>query len=393
MLKVRSRGGQIVIPALLLFPTLFLFVYLIYETAKLSREKIRHQFAMDAAAFVEMTNYSDFLNRTAYVNGAFPMRIFEEGYSDFQQECEGKVATCPAQRYYAKQLFDNGAFPHIGGTYPDGSHSPETTLPNGVWNIEYENTRFGFKNVNPPDVNRVVAASPPDGNTAWELFPEDNADNYWHPWELATDIYKLYVQIYSLLGSVEDAQFQVLERLSSGHTFMQKSYWLNTGDPIGDAAVLSSSFNAALGVSDFKSVVHAACLRKLDYWGNQKTSGGGFAFQPFVPYKTTPDIDLTANGGAGCANSPDGPGLFQIEYLDGSMVNSSHSGTLQRGLTIQMPWSIPAKNFFNVDFVGMMAQQFPGRELHTTISLIGDPKNSVSVWPDPTPKFQVRQFP
>ena len=48
---LRSRRGQIVIPAMLMFPTLFLFVYLIYETAKLSREKIRHQFAIDAAAF------------------------------------------------------------------------------------------------------------------------------------------------------------------------------------------------------------------------------------------------------------------------------------------------------------------------------------------------------
>src|SRR3989304_4552981 len=82
-LTARSRAGQIFIPAMLLFPTLFLFVYLIYETAKLSREKIKHQFAMDAAAFVEAPNYSDFLNRTAYVNGAFPMRIFEQGYDDF----------------------------------------------------------------------------------------------------------------------------------------------------------------------------------------------------------------------------------------------------------------------------------------------------------------------
>jgi hypothetical protein len=41
----------------------------------------------------------------------------------------------------------------------------------------------------------------------------------------------------------------------------------------------------------------------------------------------------------------------------------------------------------------MMDQQFPGRELHTTISVTGDPSNSPAVWPDPTPKFQVRQFP
>src|SRR3984957_11337744 len=108
MRLMRSRGGQIVIPALLLFPTLFLFVYLIDETAKLSREKIRHQFAMDAAAFVEMTNYSDFLNRSAYVNGAFPMRIFEEGYWDFNAECTGKTNHCNSTMSYASILFQNG---------------------------------------------------------------------------------------------------------------------------------------------------------------------------------------------------------------------------------------------------------------------------------------------
>src|ERR1035437_3655022 len=124
MRSLRSRRGQIVIPAMLMFPTLFLFVYLIYETAKLSREKIRHQFAMDAAVFVEMTNYSDFLNRTAYVNGAFPMRIFEEGYHDFMAECEGKTKNCTStKRSYATLLFNNGAFPHVGGQYPQtGDH-------------------------------------------------------------------------------------------------------------------------------------------------------------------------------------------------------------------------------------------------------------------------------
>ena len=384
MKALRSRAGQIIIPAMLMFPTLFLFVYLIYETAKLSREKIRHQFAMDAAAFVEMTNYSDFLNRTAYVNGAFPMRIFEEGYWDFKAECEGKVANC-SQKTYAKLLFDNGAFPHVGGAYSDG-HNPESSLPGGKWNIEYDNVRFSKKNSNPPDLSPVSWG---DAATEYELFSLDNADHYWHPYDLATEIYKLYVQIYSLLGSVEDAQYQVLQRLTKGgtpHSFMQKSYWLNTGDPVGDAGVLALSFDAALtaGGGDFEHAVHPNCLKRLEYWGNKHLNGG---IQPYVPQMTTPPgVDLTATGGAGCASV--GGGLFQIESLDDSMAT-----TLRQGLEISMPWSIPTKNFFNVDLAGMMAQEFPGRELHTRISLVGDPSNKPSVWPDPTPKFQVRQFP
>ena len=379
----RSRAGQIFIPAMLMFPTLFLFVYLIYETAKLSREKIRHQFAMDAAAFVEMTNYSDFLNRTAYVNGAFPMRIFEEGYWDFKAECEGKVQNC-SQKTYASLLYANGAFPHVDGAYQDG-HKPETTLPGGQWKIEYEPGKFGMKNQNPP----ILDSPPPwgDGSKYYELFSLDDADHYWHPYDLATEIYKLYVQIYGLLGSVESAQFQVLKRLTQGstpHSFMQKSYWLNTGDPVGDATILATNFDHALG--DFNHAVHANCIQHLDYWGNKHLNGG---IQPYVPQKTTPDVDLTAQGGAGCQSSDNGNGgLFQIESLDDSMVT-----TLKKGLTIEIPWSIPGKNFFNVPFDVLMNQAYPGRELHTTISVIGDQNNKPSVWPDPTPKFQVRQFP
>ena len=377
---MRSRAGQIVIPAMLIFPTLFLFVYLIYETAKLSREKIRHQFAMDAAAFVEMTNYSDFLNRTAYVNGAFPMRIFEEGYWDFPADCEGKVPNC-GKKTYASLLYENGAFPHVGGAYADG-HTPESTLPNGKWAIEYGGNGVG-RNSNPPDLTPIPTSNTPQ----FALFTEDDAVHYWHTWELATDIYKLYVQIYSLLGSVEDAQYQVLTRLTTGgsvpHSFMQKSYWLNTGDPVGDASVLATSFDLALG--DFPHAVHANCLKRLDYWGNKHLNGG---IQPYVPLHVDGGngVDLTASGGAGCTSV--GGGLFQIESLDDGMAK-----TLKGGLSIQMPWSIPTKNFFNIDFSQMMSAKYPGRELHTTISLIGDPSNQPSVWPDPTPKFQVREFP
>ncbi len=396
MRPLRSRRGQIVIPAMLIFPTLFLFVYLIYETAKLSREKIRHQFAMDAAAFVELTNYSDFLNRSAYVNGAFPMRIFEEGYYDFMADCEGKVQNCN-QKTYASILFQNGAFPHLGGSYANG-HNPEGQSAFqglGKWSIQYDNNRASRKNENPPDLTSWMPPGSADIAKHYELFTMDDADNYWHPYDLATEIYKLYVQIYSLLGSVEDAQYQVLTRLTTGgsvpHSFLQKSYWLNTGDPAGDASVLAKSFDLALG--NFPGAVHPNCLGKMDYWGNQHLNNGGI--QPYVPEMTTPDIVLSqVTAGAGC-NSSDGNvnvdgngGLFQIESLDSSMVN-----TLKSGLSISMDWSIPKKNFFNVDFAAMMAQQYPNQELHTTISVIGDPSTTPAVGPDPTPKFQVRQFP
>ncbi len=361
----KSRAGQIVIPAMLLFPTLFLFVYLIYETAKLSREKIKHQFAMDAAAFVEATNYSDFLNRTAYVNGAFPMRIFEQGYDDFPAECEGKVEHCD-KLTYAEILYQNGIFPR--------SQSGKKEFRNEEsWDIAYGG-KGSNKNSSSPTIDDPVV-----------LFSMDNANKFWHPWDLATEVYKLYVQVFSLLGSVEDAQWQVLKRLTkdSNHSFLQKSYWLNTGDSANYGAELARSFDVALG--EFKTTPH--CVRKLIYHGNRHMGGTGI--QQYRVFGTDPPVDLPDS--PGCS----GGGLFQMQTVDNGTINalSKPGGTEYPGLSLTLKWQIPGKNYFNVDF-GNMPQHFKNSapELHTTVS-VGANNPNAKVWPDPTPKFQVRQFP
>ncbi|MDE2142946.1 MAG: hypothetical protein KGJ84_11100 [Elusimicrobia bacterium] len=386
--RLRSRAGQIIIPALLLFPTMFLFVYLLYETAKLSREKIRHQFAIDSAAFVEMTNYSDFLNRTAYVNGAFPMRIFEEGYDTMVDDCTGppdKHDPCPPSKSdypgdggdvsYADVLYKNGAFPRS----QSGKHSYGSG--DASWDIEYSSARQ----------QQMSDKALPD---PFLLFTLQDANWFWHPYTVATQIYQLYVQIYSLLGSVESAQKQVLKRLSDTHSFMSKSYWLNTGES-GDALV--AAFRTQIPDFNSQSVAQAVCQRKLIYWGNTTRGGGGV--QPYVPQYShddgAQDVDLAKNGG-GSPDCPQ-PGLFQMMWVDPNVVKklAEKTGGSYPGIELRMPWVIPNSNYWNVDFYNEMNKARVESTLHTTISLgSGDPSQSKpSVWPDPTPKFQVRQFP
>jgi hypothetical protein len=358
----KSKAGQIVFPAMLLFPTLFLFVYLIYETAKLSRDKIKHQFAMDAAAFVEATNYSDFLNRTAYVNGAFPMRIFEQGYDDFPFECEGK-GDCSefSPKMYAEVLYKNGVFPRsLSGT--------KLFTNEAKWDIAYGGAGVG-RNTDPPTIPDPVV-----------LFTHRNGDQSYHPWDLATEVYKLYFQVFSLLGSVENAQWEVLKRLTvdSNHSFLQKSYWLNTGDPAPYGTSLAESFNAAL---NFKTTPH--CVRELVYHGNRYTGGAGL--QQYHVGKTDPPIKLTeVVNQPGCSSG----GLFQMQTVEKSSIIA-----LRQGLSLTLPWQLPGKNYFNVDF-GNRPQDFKNGfpELHTTVT-VGASNPNASVWPDPTPKFQVRQYP
>src|SRR5208282_3386731 len=104
------------------------------------------------------------------------------------------------------------AFPHVGGQYVDG-HTPETTLPGGQWTIEYGYTSDGAPTSKAPQSNRTTLnENPPQTVEPFALFSLNDANHYWQSYDLATEIYKLWFQVYSLLGSVEDAQFTVLQR-------------------------------------------------------------------------------------------------------------------------------------------------------------------------------------
>lgn len=367
-----------------------LFVYLIYETAKLSREKIRHQFAIDAAAFVEMVNYSDFLNRTAYVNGAFPMRIFNEGFKDTCLSCEGKAdckATppCTSGKSLWDILYENGAFPRA----VDKSVEDYTQVNDKPWDIRFneESEDIKGKNEKTPELKETI-----------ELLTFKDANNFWITWEEANDVYKLYVQVYKLLGSVEEAQYSVLTRLADGHNFFKKSYWLNTGDPDPDDG--AASFHRGVGEWRSSSVVKPFCHKYMNFHGNKAT---GSAFRPYQIWaahdaskgeddKDNPPLRLD-NTISGCE------GLFQVMWVNPNTIKNltgpwPEATVRSRGVPVSQPWTAPS-NYFNHDFNTSVFQA--GRpSVHVTVSVSGESSPGrplASVWPDPTPKFQVRTYP
>ena len=389
-MRLRRRDGQITLPALLVFPTLFLFIYLCFETTKLSREKIRHQFALDAAAFVEATNYSDFLNRTAYVNGAFPMRIFEQAYGGVSgdgtvnngdiiwadcgeddppelQKSGWGVGGC-RNRPYTDVLFRNGVFPRSrSGRHKFGDEAS--------WDIEYGGPAGEPKNSTTPDM--------PD--TAVILTIAD-ANAFWQHWNFATGIYKLWRQVYQLLGSVEQAQLQVLEKLTKGtnaHSFLRKSYWLNTGDAPGVGDSLARQWDLALG--DFGVTPH--CVRKAVYHGNQETGSNGLQTYRIVG----PEYPVDLNGVSPiCDRAGGGGGLFQLLTVDKRFLDAFRDVTERSGfpgLYLEADWELQAGNYFNV--------RFDPPVVRTTVAVgLSKPGESEpAVWPNPTPKFQVRSYP
>ncbi|MBI5883472.1 MAG: hypothetical protein HZB91_10265 [Elusimicrobia bacterium] len=416
--RLASQRGQFLLPTIFIFPSFFLFIFLIYDTAKLSREKIRHQFALDAAAFVEMTNYSDFLNRSAYVNGAFPMRIFAEGFGDIdikgdrKRKCSGS-SSCFV--YLGEVLYRNGVFPYAdwpSAGYPPG-YKPPNPLPDTLndkdsWPIQYAsgpNKVNQSETVEPGQKNEITPnldASEYHGDV-FVIFDQEDAHDWWLNWEDAQQMATLYVQIWQLLGSVEEAQYSVLSRLVKAHNFYKKAYWLNTGDSMADAALGADSFHASasgfLHSSDGGGGIKFFCHQKITYYGSVPT---GQLIPPYIEQAPTSPV-----GTPFLDKCEGGAGLFQILWVKPSELNKMRKPSLgaYAGYPVTQPWTAPG-NYFNVNFNRRFSESgnFVDGNNYDSNTVAGDrPKvhatascgegSKAEVWPNPTPKFQVRLYP
>jgi hypothetical protein len=327
-----SEKGQIAIPSLLILPSLFLVGVLLYETAKLSREKIRHQFALDTAAFVEMNNYTDFFNRTAYVNGAFPNRIFQEAYG-CPPETNMIDRTYDAEpRCLADILYDAGAFPK-GDADDDSSE----------WKIRFSNGRGADLNVEDPSFPSKL-----------EMIPKEPVLTLKLPWEAANDVYTLYYTVYYNLGAIQSYQKTIFENLVENAYFFENGYQLNSGSPVYSV----SPFPLTVSVKN-----HA--IDKLYFAARQVDDSGWNLYR------------VVETGGGGVTLPG---GLFQLATI------SADFEAMAKGLEVNQRWDIP-DNFFNVDFgSGVVHARVAGQcpKMKTTNNC---------VWPNPTPKYQTRLYP
>ncbi|HBE87638.1 MAG TPA: hypothetical protein DDW67_00650 [Elusimicrobia bacterium] len=373
------RAGQVLIPSVFMIPTLFLFVYLLFETAKISREKIRQQFAVDSAAFIQMGDYTNFFNRTAYVNGAFPYRIFKEafecptlapGTDHVYQRSQGTGDVC-----LYDMMYDNGVIPKYSG---DSARQvePEPLDNEPKWTIGYKDTlRPGINDLQPGDSldDRLILITQNQGQYIMI---------FWN--EASGFVYKFYAQVYTLLGSVQESQYTVFKRLTENFNFFRKSYYLNASPPecvsnpasCGEQGITAGANNfrsRRISKSDGNFAMHF--IQKIKFFCKKPVSG-------LPPYQLveTPDIDMPS------------PGLFQVASVD--------KGTLRQlgqGVEIFQGWNAGG-NYFNVPLDTLVSCQETGRPcVHARVAtqcpaMWGGGGNNC-VWPNPTPKYQTRLYP
>ena len=374
------RSGQILIPSILIIPSLMLFIYLIFETTKISREKIRQQFAVDSAAFIQMGDYTNILNRTAYVNGAFPYRIFKEAYectsgcsSGTEDHClkltddSGTICTY-------KMLWEAGAIPKYKD---DVENQPATPLDNKPkWEIAFKDPPRGNMNTNP--------AAPENDMT---LTTSDQGMKIYIFWDPAIGIYKFYAQVYSLLGTVEESQMTVFERLTDNFSFFRKSYYLNanTKECVDSPNLCAEDGIRSHGGFREKKIVRNSgmflhYIKRIIFHAKVPQSG----LPPYFLGKTNPPQDLTT-----CPNC-NPKGLFQLATFSAGALRD-----VGKGYNVYQGWDVPS-NYFGVDFKSKVACRETGRAcVHALVASqcpqLGSDNNCV--WPNPTPKYQTRLYP
>jgi len=397
-IRAFCRRGQILLPSLLVVPSLLIFVYLLFETTKLSREKIRQQFAVDSAAFIQMGDYTNLLNRTAYVNGPFPHRIFKERF------------WCPPGEKYAYDdesgnemceydiLYNAGAFPKDINDQST-TFDAEALDAKSKWEIQFANNT---NNSDPPNAwgdntVRNCATDNPSGqcifgvNGVFDLFTQPQGASIRIPFTSASGTYMFYAQVYSLLGSVEESQWTVFTRLTETFNFFRKSYYLNAGTqecvnmPAGcgeDGLRGSRSFFAnkiKAGPGPNSLTMHY--IREIQF--HAKVFTGGWP-SPYYLGKSNPPMKMYEG------SNPNG--LFQLATVSNDILNR-----LGQGLDVYQGWNAPS-NYFNVNFNDIAACKEVGRPcVHAKIAtqcpqLTSSPSNNC-VWPNPTPKYQTRLYP
>ncbi|PIU20679.1 MAG: hypothetical protein COT18_00975 [Elusimicrobia bacterium CG08_land_8_20_14_0_20_59_10] len=380
------RRGQILIPSLLVIPSLMIFIYLLFETAKISREKIRQQFAIDSAAFIQMGDYTNLLNRTAYVNGAFPYRIFKEKYGcgaggNTFTNTSGSGNTCAY-----KALYDAFAFPQDDEDSA-GSEEPATRDDDDIWNINFKRGPDSAGH----DPRRDYYKKNPDSQVdiaLYTLITSEQGAALDLGWDTASGIYQFYANVYGLLGAVEESQYTVFERLTVSFSFFRKSYYLNastqecTNNPAGcgqQGLSGSNSFFAKKILRDNNFLMHY--IEKIEF--HSKVYTGGFP-SPYYLGRSNPPMDMTVT-------APNG--LFQIATVKKDILKD-----LGNGLDIYQGWTAP-RNYFNVDFNRIAACRETGKpcvhaKIATQCPKLTDSQNPNNcVWPDPTPKYQTRLYP
>lgn len=367
---LQNRRAQLLLPAVLLLPLFVLVIYLLVEVTKVSIAKVRHQFALDNAAYSQMTTVSVFLNAVGLLNGPLPYRVLKT-YQEPLKVVDKQNLYRNSDNWTVFDLFfQAGAVPTVSSNYDKGAlRNPPPNPDSTDWGVHYAKYE-GIEAIKDDNGKPMYDRSAWEKETPEEIkdpvhiMNKEMVDKHYVPSKkVGLPAIEAYLNTYVQVGDTYNLQKDLYQKLIKNAGMFREGYFLNVDDcKKGECARQSAS----------KLVQFLSIPTK-----RQETDD-------FVVYVSASDM---AGGTGGAITIPlkmsemeAGP-LFLFAYVDGS--GRSRLRALKRGVTLKQNFPLP-RNHFNIDLASKYKPY-----VRDTVILNCPRSNNNCVWPNPLPKYNV----
>ena len=229
---LHNRRAQLLLPAVLLLPLFVLVIYLLVETTKLSIAKVRHQFALDNAAYTQVTSVSAFLNAVGILNGPLPYRVMLT-YDDPVLPAESRVK--PPYKGRKLSVFDlffrAGAVPTVASDYEWG-HNPNPAADSQDWGVHY--ARYGeLEQPEYKDYDRKnwEKETPEEIKGPIAIMDKEMVDqHYVAAKKVGLPAIKGYLNTYVQVGDIYNLQETIYKKVIKNAITFRQGYYLNVDD-------------------------------------------------------------------------------------------------------------------------------------------------------------------
>lgn len=374
--KWRERKAQVLLPAVLLAPIFALVVYLLFETAKVSMAKIRNQFALDNAAYSQVSSVSTYLNSVAMVNGPLPYRVMQYMADDAHKirPKDSKRSVLPDITVF-DLFYKGGGVPAIGPNYDDnaGTNKPPAAESTN-WGLKYfekvgEHTdpkfsRAVWEKENPKPLEEPLPLTSKKLAEDYLFYADPNdMDN-----SPAMQALSFYLETYMRVGSIYRSQDYAYKELSKNEVVFREGYSFNVSSCKRSECWRQSAaqLRKYLGIQTKPMTIKDVMFYVSQYSVAHGWHNGALGV----------DFPVEAN-----MKEP----LFQFAYLD--QASRSKLKTLGRGVLLKQSFSLP-RNIFNINL-----EQKYKPFVRNRVKLTCPRGNNNCVWPNPLPKYNVRLEP
>ena len=361
--KVQERKAQILMPAVLLAPIFILVIYLLFEMAKVSTVKVRHQLALDNAAYSQLASASTYLNAMAMLNGPLPYRVMKST-SDALPPVKATDSSGQQDVTIFELFYKGGGVPTIGPDYDKGENKPPAAELND-WGLRYYSgelldkdggDRSGWEKENP---------SLPPSDKDVPVMSKALVDKHYVPAkDVGVPAIVNYIETYARLGSIYKSQDYVYQQVSKNAIMFREAYYLN----VNDCKRADCARQSAAQIRQVLSLhTKPFELNRLKFWVSESGTSGYHHGAYSIPFKAEEILN--------------GEKLFQFAYVDPS--SRSRLKTLSRGVLLKQPFKLP-RNHFNIN----LEQKYKPYVRNRVI--MSCPRNSNNcVWPNPLPKYSI----